>query len=240
MEVVPAIDVLDGRAVRLRRGRYDDVTIYADDPVEPARRFHDEGARRLHVVDLDGARAGRPVNVAVVERILAAVPLAVQVGGGVRDESSARRWLGAGASVVLGTAAVKSQALVEKLAREPGGRLVVALDARRGGEVAVEGWVEAGGVKVMEVAREMVRLGVVRFLYTNIDRDGTEEGPDVEGTLALQEALPAVVVMASGGVGSVQHIRALASAGIREVIVGRALYEGSLTYAEACAAAGES
>jgi phosphoribosylformimino-5-aminoimidazole carboxamide ribotide isomerase len=239
MNVIPAIDVLGGRAVRLRRGRYDDVTVYANDPVEPARRFHDEGATRLHVVDLDGAREGRPVNLDVVERILAAVPMAVQVGGGVRDEAAARRWLDAGASVVLGTAAIKRPELVRALAAELPERVVVALDAR-GGEVAVEGWLESAGVTVAEVAVEMARAGVKRFLYTSIERDGTGEGPDVEGTAALQSALSGATVIASGGIGTPAHLRALARAGIREAVVGRALYDGSMTFEDARVAAEES
>ncbi len=236
MDVVPAIDLLDGRAVRLRRGRYDDVTVYADDPVEPARRFHGEGARRLHVVDLDGARDGRPANVAVVERILAAVDMTVQVGGGVRDEPSARRWLDAGATVVIGTAAIKAPELVRALARSDPSRLVVALDARAG-EVAVEGWLELSGARVVDVARRLEGDGVTRFLYTSIERDGTGEGPDVAGTRELQRALALATVIASGGVGAPEHLRDLALAGIREAVVGRALYDGRMSYVEALAAA---
>ncbi|RLB54372.1 MAG: 1-(5-phosphoribosyl)-5-[(5-phosphoribosylamino)methylideneamino]imidazole-4-carboxamide isomerase [Deltaproteobacteria bacterium] len=237
MELLPAIDLLEGRVVRLHKGRYDEVTVYADDPAEPARRFEDEGARWLHVVDLDGARDGAPVNVDAVTRIVEATNLAVEVGGGIRDEATARRWLDAGvARVVLGTAAIKSPGWVRALIAEDPSRVVVAIDAR-GGEVAVEGWLEGTGRPATEVAREVDSWGPgpVALLYTNIERDGTREGPDVEGTAALDQAVDATVI-ASGGIGEVAHLLALREAGVRAAIIGRALYAGVFTLAEARAA----
>lgn len=236
MELIPAIDVLDGKVVRLQRGRYDQVTVYADDPAEPARRFHAAGATRLHVVDLDGARDGSPGNVRAIERILEAVPLEVQVGGGIRDSASAERWLSAGASrVVFGTAAVKAPEIVRGLCATRPGTVVVAVDAR-GGEVAVEGWVEGSGRDATELAREVDGWGVAALLYTNIERDGTRDGPDVEGTAALQRAVGATVI-ASGGIGTLEHLRALAAAGVRATVCGRALYAGAFTLEQAFAAA---
>lgn len=240
MELLPAIDLLEGRVVRLRKGRYDEVTVYAEDPTEPARQFADAGARWLHVVDLDGARDGAPVNVDAVTRIVEATDLAVEVGGGIRDEATARRWLDAGVTrVVIGTAAIKTPGWVRALAAEDPSRVVVAIDARAG-EVAVEGWLEGTGRPAVEVAREVDGWGPGpgALLYTNIDRDGTREGPDVEGTAALEAAVGATVI-ASGGIGALAHLVALRDAGVREAIIGRALYAGVFTLGEARAALGE-
>ena len=238
MELIPAIDILDGKVVRLRRGDYDAVTVYADDPAEPARRFHEAGAKRIHVVDLDAARDGRPVNVRAIDRILAAVPMKVQVGGGIRDASSAERWLAAGVErVVLGTAAITEADMVRDLAEKRPGAVVVAVDAR-GGQVMVKGWTEGSERQALELAREVDGWGVAAILFTNIDRDGTREGPDVEGTAALQQAVSATVI-ASGGIGTLDHVRALAGAGVRATVCGRALYDGELDLAEAFAVARE-
>jgi phosphoribosylformimino-5-aminoimidazole carboxamide ribotide isomerase len=240
MDVFPAIDVLSGKAVRLHKGSYEHVTVYADDPALPAKAFHREGATTIHVVDLDGAREGRPVNVDVVRRILDAVPVAVEVGGGIRDEETATRWLEAGASrVVLGTAAIKSPEWVRALAARAPEAVVVALDAR-GGEIAVEGWLEGTGRTAGEVAREVAAWTPAPWgiLYTNIDRDGTREGPDVEGTAALQRAVSCTVI-ASGGIGSIADLVALERAGVRAAVVGRALYSSAFTLREALDALGE-
>lgn len=234
MELIPAIDLLDGKVVRLTQGRYDQVTVYSDDPVAIARGFEASGATRLHVVDLDGARDGKPGNLATIEAILAATKkLRVQVGGGVRDASIAARWRAAGAQrIVLGTAAIKDPALVKQLAAE--GEVVVAIDAR-GGEVAVEGWLEGSGVRASELAREVDAWGVAAILYTNIERDGTRHGPDVEGTAAMQRDVRCTVI-ASGGIGAIEHLTALAAAGVRSSVCGRALYGGAFTLEEAFSA----
>ncbi len=239
MELIPAIDLLAGHVVRLTQGRYDQSTVYDDDPVAVAGRFAEAGATRLHVVDLDGARDGEPGHVKVIEAMLARVGISVQVGGGVRSYEVACRWLEAGAErIVLGTAAVKDPALVRRLAEERPGSVVVAVDAR-GGEVAVEGWTEGAGVSAESLAREVDGWGAAAILYTNIDRDGMRGGPDVEGTAALQRQVSATVI-ASGGIGRLDDLVALRDAGVRSAVCGRALYGGAFTLADAFrASAGE-
>lgn len=232
MELIPAIDILGGRIVRLNKGRYEEATVYGEDPATIAKWFEDAGVKRLHVVDLDGAREGTPRNVAAVERVLGATKLLVQVGGGIRDRSAADRWLSSGAArIVLGTAAVKDAAMVRGLCEAHPGRVIVAIDARNG-EVAVEGWLESSGRTVEDLAREVDRWGVAAILYTNIERDGTRIGPDVSGTAALQKLVQADVI-ASGGIGSLEDIRALHAAGVRSAVCGRALYTGSIVLDEA-------
>ncbi len=237
MELIPAIDLLGGKVVRLERGRYDKVTVYSERPVEQARVFFDAGARRLHVVDLDGARSGSPQNLAVIEAIMRTVPVRIQVGGGIRDEVVAKRWLSAGADrVVLGTAAVKDPAFVQRLCAEHPGSVVVAVD-ERDGEVAVEGWLEGSGKRAPDLAREVDGWGVGAILHTVIARDGTKEGPDIDATLALQAVVNATVI-ASGGIGDLSHIRALAQRGVRAAVCGRALLSGAFSVPEAFVAAG--
>ena len=236
LDLIPAIDVLEGKVVRLHKGDYDAVTVYADDPVQQARAFHAAGAERLHVVDLGGARAGKPMNLEVIRGILAAVPMAVQVGGGIRDAETAAQWFQAGAQrVVFGTAAIKNPELVRDVCRKHPGGVIVAVDAR-GGEVAVEGWLEGSGRPVEDFAREVDGWGAAALLYTVIERDGTHEGPDVRATAALQDRVRATVI-ASGGIGTLAHIRALRAASVRAAVCGRALYSGAFTLDEAFAAA---
>ena len=237
MELIPAIDLLGGKVVRLTRGRYDQVTVYSERPVEQARVFYDTGARRLHVVDLDGARYGEPQNLAVIEAILRAVPVKIQVGGGIRNAQIAERWFGAGADrIVLGTAAVKDPQFVQALCASHPGGVVVAVD-ERDGEVAVEGWLEASGVGARDLARQVDAWGVAAILHTVIARDGTREGPDIDATLALQAAVNATVI-ASGGIGELRHIRELATRGVRAAVCGRALLSGAFSVPDAFAAAG--
>ncbi len=238
MEMIPAIDLLDGHVVRLHKGDYAQVTVYAGDPAEQARRFQAAGAQRLHVVDLDGARAGTPGNQRVIEAILSAAPgLAVQIGGGIRTRAAAERWFEAGASrVVLGTVAIKDPELAQGLCRDHPGGVVIALDAKAG-LIAVEGWLETTGQCVNEVARSVDAWGVGAILYTDIDRDGTREGPAVEATSALQQSVNATVI-ASGGIGSLSHLAALRDAGVRATVCGRALYSGAFTLEQAFAVCG--
>jgi len=237
MELIPAIDLLGGKVVRLTRGRYDQVTVYSERPVEQARLFFDAGARRLHVVDLDGARAGEPKNLAVIEAILRTVPVSIQVGGGIRDIQVARRWFDAGAQrIVLGTAAVKQPEFVQQLCAERPGGVVVAVD-ERDGEVAIEGWLEASGVSASSLAQQVDAWGVAALLHTVIARDGTREGPDIDATLALQSAVNATVI-ASGGIGELAHIRDLAARGVRAAVCGRGLLSGAFSVPEAFLAAG--
>ncbi len=240
MEFIPAIDLLGGKVVRLHKGDYAQVTVYSDDPAGQARLFRDAGARRLHVVDLDGARDGKPGNRHVIEQILRAAPeLMVQVGGGIRTRESAEAWYQAGATrVVLGTVAIKNPELARSLcAAHPEG-VVMALDAK-GGMIAVEGWLEATGKPVQEVAAQADAWGASAILFTDIDRDGTREGPAVTATARLQAQVKTTVI-ASGGIGALEHLSALRDAGVRAAVCGRALYSGAFTLAEAFrACAGE-
>ncbi|MFZ1863569.1 MAG: 1-(5-phosphoribosyl)-5-[(5-phosphoribosylamino)methylideneamino]imidazole-4-carboxamide isomerase [Polyangiales bacterium] len=235
MELIPAIDLLDGQVVRLHQGNYDEVTVYDDDPVAMAKRFEEEGAKRLHVVDLEGARRGRPAHVSVIRGILRETNLMVQVGGGVRDRRVAQQWLEAGAArVVLGTVVVKAPTMARAVCAEHPGAVVVALDARDG-KIAVEGWQEQSSRDVVEVAKEVDGWHIGAILFTNIHRDGTRQGPDIEGTAALQSHVGTTVI-ASGGIGTLGDLRALASAGVRSAVCGRALYSGAFTLSEAFAA----
>jgi len=233
MELIPSIDVLDGKVVRLHKGDYAQVTVFADNPAEQALRLQELGAKRLHVVDLDGARAGKPGNSSALEAILRAAPkLAVQVAGGIRTREAAEHWLSIGAArVVLGTVAIKQPELAEQLCRAHPQAVVIALDAK-GGIVAVEGWLEATGRVLGEVARRVDGWGAAAILFTDIDRDGTREGPAVETTAALQRSVRPTVI-ASGGIGTLEHLEALREAGVRAAVCGRALYSGAFDLAAA-------
>jgi phosphoribosylformimino-5-aminoimidazole carboxamide ribotide isomerase len=234
MIVIPAIDLLGGCAVRLTQGRREAATVYDRAPWAVAARFAAAGATRLHVVDLDGAFAGRPENTAAIERILAAAPgLAVQVGGGVRDRATVDRLLGLGAgAVVLGTAAVRDPALLGAACAAHPGRIIVAVDARDG-VVALSGWTEGTGLTAAAVGAAARAAGAAAVLYTDIARDGMRTGPNVAATAALAAALAPLPVIASGGVGTLADLAALRAAGTFAVIVGRALYEGAFTLTEA-------
>lgn len=225
MLLIPAIDILGGKVVRLRKGRYDEVTVYADDPLEPARRFVDGGCTWLHVVDLDGARDGAPTNLATVEQ-LAGLPLKVQVGGGVRSPETAQRLYQAGAErVVLGTTAVRDPDFVQRLASQH--PVVVAADGKHG-MVAVEGWLEETSMSVGALVQSAASWGAQAVLYTNIERDGMKSGPDVEGTAGLQQKTE-VDVIASGGIATLDDLVALDNAGVRACVSGRALLDGAFT-----------
>lgn len=241
MDLYPAIDLRDGRCVRLYQGDYGRETVYGDDPVARARAFADAGAAWLHVVDLDAARTGEPRNRDVVAAIAAAVDVPVQTGGGVRDEAAAEALFDVGvARVVIGTAALTDPDLVRRLAaRHP---VAVGLDAR-GRDVATHGWTEGSGEDLLDVARRFADVGVAALVVTEIGRDGTLAGPDLDQLGAVLGA-SSLDVVASGGVGSAEHLRALAGLEVdgrrlAGAIVGRALYEGALTLPEALAAAGE-
>jgi phosphoribosylformimino-5-aminoimidazole carboxamide ribotide isomerase len=231
----PAIDIRAGKAVRLLRGDYARERVYDADPAESARRWADAGARFLHVVDLDGARSGRPANLDAIERVAGAVEVPLQVGGGLRSVEAIDAALGAGAErVVLGTAALRDRPLLREALREHGGRIVVGVDARRG-MAAVQGWTEAGEVEATEAVDELSGEGVGRFVVTPIDVDGTMEGPDVELLQRVAAATESEIIY-SGGVGSLEHLRLIArsaASNLGGVIVGRAFYEGRFTVAEA-------
>lgn len=233
----PAIDLLHGQAVRLHQGSYDAVTVYDHDPVARAKSFRAH-TDMLHVVDLEGAKAGAPVQRDLVRGIIEAFGGNVQVGGGVRDEASFDAYLALGASrIVLGSAAVKSRPLVEDLAKRHPGVVVVALDAKDG-FVAIDGWTTVSNVRATEFAQELAALPLGAVLYTDISRDGTHVGPNVEATVAMQACVPFPII-ASGGIGSLDDLRAIARAGLREAVVGRALYDARFTLAEALAAVAE-
>jgi phosphoribosylformimino-5-aminoimidazole carboxamide ribotide isomerase len=235
----PAIDIRGGHAVRLERGEYGRETLYDDDPADAARRWVEQGARFLHVVDLDGARSGSPENLAHVRRIAAEVSVPVQLGGGLRDAGAVAEALEAGASrVVLGTATLAQPELVEALAAEHGERIVAGVDARSG-RVAIEGWERETAASPGDLIAELAGRGVRRFVYTPVEVDGTMEGPGIDGLRAAAAAAVDAELIYSGGVGSLDHLRALAGLGLGNlagVIVGRALYEGLFTVAEGQAA----
>jgi phosphoribosylformimino-5-aminoimidazole carboxamide ribotide isomerase len=234
----PAIDIRGGKAVRLIQGDYERETAYDNDPVVAARRWADGGARWLHVVDLDGARAGEPVNLDHVRRIVAAVGVPVQLGGGLRDSKKVEDAISSGAErVVLGTAAVRDPEMAGAIASVHGGRVVVSVDARSG-KVAAEGWTESSDLATAEVVTALSERGVRRFVYTPVDVDGLMEGPDLDSLREVAGATDGEVIY-SGGVGSLDDLRALAGLGLGNlsgVIVGRALYEGRFGVAEAQAA----
>jgi phosphoribosylformimino-5-aminoimidazole carboxamide ribotide isomerase len=236
MHILPAIDLLEGKAVRLHQGRYDEVTVYDPDPVRLAASLRDK-TQHLHLVDLEGAREGRPVQEALVRAIVQAFGPGVEVGGGVRSAETAEAYLALGADrVVLGTAAVHDEDLVRRLAEAHPGRVVCALDAKDG-LVATKGWLETSSRSALDVARSLAGAPIFAILYTDIARDGTQTGPNLPATaeLAREGGFP---VIASGGVGSLEHIGALSRIpGVVGAIVGRALYERAFSLEEALAAA---
>ncbi len=236
MKVFPAIDLLGGKAVRLLEGRRDAATVYRERPEELVAELCAAGVERLHVVDLDGAFDGARKHADVIARLCAAAPVPVEVGGGIRDAAGARGVIAAGARyVVLGTAAVKQPAMVEALCKELPGQVVVAVDAKDG-MVAVEGWVETSTVSAIELGQRAAAWGAGALLYTDVARDGTGKGPNVAATAALAAAV-SIDVIASGGVHTLDDLRRLAAAGVPAVVVGRALYDGRFTVAEAVEAA---
>jgi phosphoribosylformimino-5-aminoimidazole carboxamide ribotide isomerase len=237
MQLFPAIDVRDGKCVRLQQGDYSKETVYGGDPLAVAKEFEADGAPWVHVVDLDAARTGRPENRDVVAQIASSLAVPVQSGGGIRDEFSAEALLDAGVTrIVIGTAALEQPRLVRRLAQRHPGRIAVGLDARAG-EAAVRGWTEGSGVTVLEAIGWFADAGVAAFVVTDIARDGMLTGPDVEGLARVLEATSAQVI-ASGGVGSLDDLRALRSLefsgrSLAGVIVGKAIYEGVFSVSDA-------
>ena len=231
MKLFPAIDLLGGKAVRLEEGKRDRATVFHDDPVQLVAALAHDGADRLHVVDLDGA-FGEPRQLELVRGIVAASPIPVEVGGGIRDRAAVDTVLGLGAAyVVLGTAAVRSPALVEEVCLAYPGKIIVAVDARDG-IVAVDGWTTSGGVTAIELGQRAAAWGAAALLYTDIARDGLRHGPNVAATSQLSHHV-ACEVIASGGVGELDDLARLRDANIAAVVVGRALYDRRFTVAEA-------
>jgi phosphoribosylformimino-5-aminoimidazole carboxamide ribotide isomerase len=239
MLLIPAVDLKNGRCVRLRQGRMDAETIYSDDPVATAQGWVDQGAPWLHVVDLDGAVEGEPRNLSVIERIVKTVPVPVQVGGGVRTVERIERYLRLGvARVILGTLAIEQPMVTADICRRFPERIAVSLDAREG-KVALKGWRESAALEYLSVARQIETWHPAVMIFTAIQRDGTLEGPDLP---RLRELLTAVSipVIAAGGIGHIDHIQSLvplAAAGLHGVIIGKALYDGSVRFHEALALA---
>lgn len=232
MLLIPAIDLKNGECVRLRQGRMDDVTVFSNDPVSVAQRWADEGAERLHVVDLDGAMKGEPVNLRVVEAIAKAISIPVQIGGGIRDEDTVQRYLDAGVEyVIIGTRAVNAPHFLHDLCLEYPRHIIVGLDAVDG-RVALNGWTKVTGHDVIETALHCERDGVEAVIYTDIGRDGMMNGFNDEATGNLARAL-VTPVFASGGVSSladIERLKTLEGDGVAGAVIGRALYEGSLDF----------
>ena len=237
MILFPAIDLKNGEAVRLQQGDMARATVFSRDPAAQARAFAEQGFTYLHLVDLDGAFAGKPVNAAAVERILAAVKIPVQLGGGIRDRATVDTWLDKGvARVIVGTAAVRDPALVKAAARAYPGRIAVGLDARDG-KIAVEGWSKTSALSALDVARRFEDAGVAAIVYTDVNRDGMLKGLNLDATIALAEQI-SLPVIASGGLASLADVQALLEPRAQKLegaIAGRALYDGRLDPAAALA-----
>jgi phosphoribosylformimino-5-aminoimidazole carboxamide ribotide isomerase len=236
MLLIPAIDLKDGKCVRLRQGRMEDETVFGDNPVEVAQRWVEAGARRLHMVDLNGAFEGKPVNASVVKAVAEAFPdLPIQVGGGIRDEETVQAYLDAGVQyVIIGTRAVSAPHFVNDLCVEFPGHIIVGLDAKDG-KVAIEGWSKLSHHSVTDMAQRFEQDGVEAIVFTDIGRDGMMSGVNVDSTVALAQAIH-IPVIASGGITDIDDIRALCAVsdeGIMGAITGRAIYEGSLDLAAA-------
>ncbi len=235
MILFPAIDLKDGQCVRLKLGEMTEATVFNDDPADQAAQFEAQGFRYLHVVDLNGAFAGKPVNAAAVEAILKRVAMPVQLGGGIRDMDTIETWLAKGVRrVILGTVAVRDPDLVRQACRAFPGRIAVGIDAK-GGRVAVEGWGETSDLSAIELARRFEDAGVAAIIYTDIERDGILKGLNLQATAALAHAT-SIPVIASGGLASLDDVRALmepAYRGLEGAITGRALYDGRIDPAEA-------
>lgn len=237
MILFPAIDIRNGRCVRLTEGKFECETVFAEDPAEMAVRWADAGAEYLHVVDLDGALAGQSSNTEVIKRILAKVKIPVQVGGGIRTLANIEKMLALGVTrVILGSVAVRDPELVREACQKFPGQVVVGIDAKNG-EVAVEGWGIGGGIGAVELAKKMAAVGVERIIFTDISRDGMLSGVNVEATAELAKT-SGIKVIASGGVSSLADIKALqahAADGIEGCIIGKAIYTGALDLKEALA-----
>jgi len=234
MEVIPAIDIKGGKCVRLYQGDYNQETIFSEDPVAVALDWRSQGARRLHVVDLDGAASGEVRNMAVIEAIVKRAGLPVQLGGGIRDEATVDRLIGVGIDrVILGTVAVEKPELVKSLCRRFGEAIAVGIDARDG-RVATHGWRKGTEVTALELGQSMAAAGVRRLVYTDIKRDGTLTEPNFDGVAELLGAV-SLAVIAAGGISVLSHLRKLRELGVEGAVVGKALYTGDINLKEALA-----
>ena len=232
MEIIPAVDIRGGKCVRLYQGDYSRETVFDEDPVTAALTWSSQGARWLHIVDLDGAVAGEPQNIKVVEEIIKESGLLIQLGGGIRQEKVAKKLLHQGASrIILGTAAIEDRELVKKLCRRFGEAIAVSLDVRDG-KVATHGWQKDTVVDVFRLSREMVDAGVRRFIYTDVKRDGTLTGPNFD-TISKLLAEASIPVIVAGGISKLEHLRRLKELGVEGAIIGKALYTGHIDLGEA-------
>jgi len=232
MEIIPAIDIRGGKCVRLYQGDYNQETVFNENPVTAALTWYSKGARWLHIVDLDGAVAGKPQNMDVVEEIIKESGLIVELGGGIRQEEVAEKLLRQGVSrIILGTAAIENRELVKKLCRQFGEAIAVSLDARDG-KIAIRGWQKNTVVEALQLSREMVDAGVRRLTYTDIKRDGTLTGPNF-GMISKLLVAAKVPVIVAGGISRLEHLRRLKELGAEGVIIGKALYTGDIDLAEA-------
>lgn len=239
MQLYPAIDLKDGNCVRLLHGEMDKATVFSDSPATQAKAFEDAGFQWLHVVDLNGAFAGQPVNRSAVEGILKAVSMPVQLGGGIRDMATIDMWLEAGISrVILGTIALRDPQLVKDACKRHPGRIAVGIDAR-GGKVAVEGWAETSDITATALAKQFEDAGVSAIIYTDIGRDGAMQGPNFEETAALAAAVNIPVIL-SGGMSSLADVQRLTTYPLAGAILGRSLYDGAIKPAEALAVIGNA
>ncbi len=234
MEIIPAVDIRGGKCVRLYQGDYRRETVFSEDPVAVALKWQSQGARRLHLVDLDGAASGKPCNLAIVEAILKQVSMPVQLGGGIRDEATVARALGCGVRwVILGTAAVENLDMVQRLCHKYGEAIIVAIDARDG-RVATHGWKKDTFVTALELGRRAALVGVKRIIYTDIKRDGTLTEPSFEAIAEMVKGVNLPVIVA-GGISTLSHLRKLKKLGVEGAIVGKALYAGNIKLKEALA-----
>jgi phosphoribosylformimino-5-aminoimidazole carboxamide ribotide isomerase len=232
MEIIPAIDLRNSKCVRLYQGDYGQETIFSDDPVSVALRWQSEGARRLHIVDLDGAAKGEPSNLETIEDIIAAIDIPVEVGGGIRSIETIEQLLAAGVErAILGTVAVEKPDLVEEACQRFSDRIIISIDAKDR-MVATRGWLQKSTTTASELAGKMIELGVTRFIYTDISRDGTLTSPNFEAIAEFLSQVSAPVI-AAGGISSVQHLTKLAELGVEGAIVGKAIYTGDVKLSEA-------
>lgn len=227
MIVIPAIDLLNGKCVRLKQGSYDDVTVYSDNPIDFAKKFEDDGARLIHIVDLNGAKDGSPVNFKVIEKLASSVTVPLEIGGGIRDVETVRRYLNAGVKrIIIGTKACESPDFIRELMNNVEAEIVAGIDAKNG-KVAVKGWVEVTGIDAKELAISVEKQGAVAIIYTDIAKDGMRTGPNIEATLEIINTVN-IPVIASGGVSNESDIYELAKHPVWGVIVGKAIYEGNI------------
>jgi len=235
MEIIPAVDIKGGKCVRLYQGDYRKETVFSDNPVDVAMGWKAQGAKRLHVIDLDGAAGGKPRNIKIIEAIVKRAGLPVQLGGGIRDEATVSKLLAIGIErVILGTIAVENPELVKSLCRKYGEAIVVGIDARDG-FVATRGWVKGTEIKALELGTQMVAMGVGRIIYTDIKRDGTLTEPGFEAIAGMVKGVK-VPIIAAGGISKLSHLKKLAELGVEGAIVGKALYTGDIKLGEALAA----